>query len=171
MPLVGREQNRIMGKRGRQGDPLYDARRLLTAGAENLNDEASKKLDRLLDEGDPCGEVRDAWHAKEALREVCQLNTPENSATNVEELIEIFLDPSFSPEINKLGNMLKRWKTQIINLCISMVSNGPTESVNNLIKYIKRTGRGFTNFTNYSTRLLLYAGKPNITLLHTITLH
>jgi hypothetical protein len=34
---------------------------------------------------------------------------------------------------------------------------------------IKRIGFGFTRFTNYRIRVLLYAGKPNWDLLPTIT--
>ena len=41
--------------------------------------------------------------------------------------------------------------------------------MNNLIKRIKRIGFGFRRFTNYRTRVLLYAGKPNWQLLETIT--
>ena len=41
------------------------------------------------------------------------------------------------------------------------MSNGPTESINNLIKRIKRIGFGFRRFANYRTRVLLYCGKPN----------
>jgi hypothetical protein len=49
------------------------------------------------------------------------------------------------------------------------VSNGPTESINNLIKRIKRVGFGLTSFRNYRVRVLLYAGRPNWDLLDTVT--
>jgi len=50
------------------------------------------------------------------------------------------------------------------------VSNGPTEAANNLIKVVKRISAfGFTSFWNYRIRALLYAGKPNWSLLATIT--
>ena len=42
-------------------------------------------------------------------------------------------------------------------------------SINNLIKRFKRVAFGFTNFANYRFRALLYAGKPNWTLLDTLT--
>ena len=42
-------------------------------------------------------------------------------------------------------------------------------TVNNLIKRVKRAAFGFRRFTNYRIRALLYAGKPNWTLLNTIT--
>ncbi|RTL09807.1 MAG: hypothetical protein EKK62_00135 [Acidimicrobiia bacterium] len=49
------------------------------------------------------------------------------------------------------------------------VSNGPTESINNLITRIKRIGFGFRRFANYRIRVLLYAGTPNWDLLDTVT--
>ena len=45
----------------------------------------------------------------------------------------------------------------------------PTEASNNLIKRVKRSAFGFTNFDNYRIRALLYAGKPNWALLETLT--
>ena len=60
-------------------------------------------------------------------------------------------------------------KAQICAWHVARVSNGPTESINNLIKRIKRIGFGFRRSTNYRTRVLLYAGKPNWDLLATIT--
>ena len=51
------------------------------------------------------------------------------------------------------------------------MTNGPTESLNNLIKRIKRAAFGFRNFANYRIRALLYAGKPNWNLLATLTPH
>lgn len=49
------------------------------------------------------------------------------------------------------------------------MSNGPTEAVNNLIKRVKRTAFGFRRFAHYRIRALLYAGRPNWTLLDRIT--
>ena len=61
------------------------------------------------------------------------------------------------------------------------MTNGPTEALNNLIKRIKRAAFGikrikraafgFRNFANYRIRALLYAGKPNWTLLTAVTPH
>jgi transposase len=60
------------------------------------------------------------------------------------------------------------WKHQIAAWHVAHVSNGPTEAMNNLIK---RAAFGFTSFTNYRIRSLLYAGKPNWGLLATIEPH
>ena len=50
-------------------------------------------------------------------------------------------------------------------------TNGPTEAMNNLIKRVKRVAFGFTSFRNYRVRALLYAGKPDWSLLKTIAPH
>jgi hypothetical protein len=48
------------------------------------------------------------------------------------------------------------------------VTDGPTESLNNLLKRIKRIGFGFRNFENYRIRALLIAGSPNWRVLGSI---
>ncbi len=60
-----RVQNETLGHRGHKTDPLYRSRRLLTKADERLDDRGRSKLMGLLDAGDPQGEVRAAWHAKE----------------------------------------------------------------------------------------------------------
>ncbi len=65
-----RVQNDTLGHRGRKDDPLYRCRRLLTKADERLNDSGRSKLLGLLAAGDPHGEVRMAWHAKEVLRSI-----------------------------------------------------------------------------------------------------
>ena len=65
-----RVQNQTLGHRGRKDDPLYRARKLLVSASERISDNGHTRLRGLLDAGDPYGEVRDAWHAKETLRAV-----------------------------------------------------------------------------------------------------
>ncbi|WP_419840783.1 transposase [Candidatus Poriferisodalis sp.] len=71
--------------------------------------------------------------------------------------------------MNKLGRTLRTWREQITNWHRSQVTNGPTEAANNLAKLIKRVSFGVTNFDHYRIRVLLYAGKPDWTLLDTLT--
>ncbi len=71
--------------------------------------------------------------------------------------------------MNTLGRTLGRWRTQIANWHRSLVTNGPTEAVNNLAKLIKRNAFGLTNFDRYRIRALLYAGRSDWTLLNTLT--
>ncbi|QRV01574.1 transposase [Arcanobacterium phocisimile] len=68
---------------------------------------------------------------------------------------------SYPKKSNNLAEHSKNWYHQILAYHHARLSNSITEAMNNLIKRIKRTGYRFTNFTNYHTRCLRYAGKPN----------
>jgi transposase len=72
------------------------------------------------------------------------------------------------PEVQRFGRTIAKWFDKITNYPLAKVTNGPTESINNLIKRIKRVGFGFRNFKNYRIRTLLYAGKPNWRVLGSI---
>jgi len=162
-------QNETCGQRGRKDDPLYRCRRLLTKADERLDDKGRTKLLGLLDAGDPLGEVRVAWHAKEVVGSIDEHHDPELADAFVDRLGHDLQDESCSIEVRSLGRTLLRRKEQIAALYRAHVTNGPTEAANNLIKRIKRVAFGFTNFRNYRVRALLFAGRPNWDLLAAIT--
>src|SRR5664280_2731895 len=128
---------------------------------ERLDERGKEKLTRLLEAGDPNGQVRMAWLAKESVRELYSHSDADLALTFVDELVRDMTDKDMPPEVRSLGRTLKRWRLQIAAWHSADVSNGPTEAVNNLIKRVKRGAFGFTNFANYRIRSLLYAGKPN----------
>jgi transposase len=163
-----RVQNETCGHRGRKDDPLYRCRRLLTKADERLDDKGRSKLLGLLEAGDPHGEVRTAWHAKEVVRSIYDHHDPDLAVEFVERLGQDLQDKSCPVEVRSLGRTLIRWKNQIAAWHRAHVTNGPTEAANNLIKRVKRVAFGFTRFRNYRIRVLLYAGKPNWDLLATI---
>ena len=74
-----RAQNQTLRHRGREGGPLYRSRKLLLCAHETVNAAAETKLLSLLEAGDPRGEARDAWHAKETCAGSTTSQTP-NSA-------------------------------------------------------------------------------------------
>ena len=164
-----RVQNETLGHRGRKHDPLYRARRLLTKAHERLDDSGNSRLTGLLHAGDPNGEVRLAWHAKEVVRSIYEIDDPGVAADFVTQLAFDLQDREMPLEVRSLGRTLKRWERQIVAWHQAHVTNGPTEGANNLTKRIKRGGFGFRNFTNYRIRVLLYAGRPNWDLLATTT--
>jgi transposase len=164
-----RVQNDTVGHRGRKDDPLYRARRLLTKAHERLDEHGETKLLGLLAAGDPRGEVRMAWHAKEVVRSIYEITDPDLAHEFVDQLGGDLQDSSCPPEVRSLGRTIRRWHTQIVAWHHARVSNGPTEAINNLIKRIKRIGFGFRRFAHYRIRVLLYAGRPNWDLLPTIT--
>ena len=164
-----RVQNETTGGRGTKHDHLYRIRRLLLKAAERVTDRGRAKLRGLLAAGDPRGEVRDAWHAKETLRGIYRIPDRGLALETLDELSRDLRDETFSPELNKLGRTLSAWRAQITNWHRSRVTNGPTEAANNLAKLIKRVSFGITNFDHYRTRVLLYAGRPDWTLLDDLT--
>jgi transposase len=164
-----RVQNDTLGHRGRKDDPLFRSRRLLTKAHERLDEKGNEKLLGFLEAGDPKGEVRMTWHAKETLRGLYQIADPDEAATYLDELIVDAADSSMPEEVRALAGTLKRWRSQILAWHTGKVTNGPAESMNNLIKKVKRVGHGFRNFANYRIRVLLYAGRPDWSLLATVT--
>jgi transposase len=164
-----RVQNETIGHRGRKPDPLYRARRLLTIAAERLPDERRERLVGLLAAGDPKGEVKLTWHAKEVVRAIYDHTDPALAEAWVDEIIRDFIDPDMPLEVRRLGRTIKRWRNQIVAWHRSQVSNGPTEAINNLVKRVKRVAFGMRRFRNYRLRALLYAGRPNWTVLDTLT--
>jgi transposase len=164
-----RVQNDTMGHRGRKDDPLYRCRRLLTKADERLDEKGRTRLLGLLDAGDPRGEVRMAWHAKEVVRQIYTHTDAELADEFVARLGHDLQDESCPIEVRSLGRTLRRWNDQISAWHHAHVSNGPTEAANNLIKRVKRVAFGFTNFRNYRVRALLYTGRPNWDLLATLT--
>ncbi len=164
-----RVQNETLGHRGHKDDPLYRCRRLLTKAEERLDERGHSKLMGLLEAGDPKGEVRTAWHAKELVRALYVHTDHKVGLEWVTKLAADLQDDDCPPEINRLGRTLHKWRHQIASWHHERTTNASTEAANGLIKRIKRVGFGFTNFDNYRLRSVLYAGKPNWNLLATIT--
>lgn len=164
-----RVQNEREGHRGRKVDPLYRARRLLTMADERLDDHGREKLMGLLHAGDPKGEVFATWQAKELVRGLYDHHDADLALEFVRRLGNDLQYPDLPEEARSLGRTLLRWKHQIAAWHEAHVSNASTEAQNNLIKRVKRVAFGFRNFRNYRVRSLLYAGKPNWSLLPTLT--
>jgi transposase len=164
-----RVQNETMGHRGHKDDPLYRCRRLLTIAAERLPPDRHDRLVGLLEAGDPRGEVRLSWHAKEVVRQTYAHTDPELADAWVADIARDFTDTEMPVEVRRLGRTIAKWSSQIVAWHRSHVSNGPTEAINDLVKHVKRTAFGMVNWRHYRVRSLLYAGKPNWALLDTIT--
>ena len=149
MRCAGRVQNETLGHRGRKHDPRYRGRRLLTKADERLDERGRTKLLGLLEAGDPRGEVRTAWHAKEVVRSIYDHTDPELAEAFGDRLGRDLQDASCPPEVRQLGRTLVRWRNQIVAWHRAHVTNGPTEAVNNLIKRIKRVAFGISRFRNF----------------------
>ena len=160
-----RVQNETMGHRGRRDDPLYRARRRLVMAAERLTGEQHERLMGLLRVGDPRREVWFAWNAKEVARQIYDHTDEALAGEWVDAIARDFADAEMPLEVRRLGRTIAKWRDQIVAWHRSHVSNGPTEAVNNLVKRVKRVAFGMRNFAHYRIRALLYAGRPNWSLL------
>ncbi|HEY1825984.1 MAG TPA: ISL3 family transposase [Acidimicrobiales bacterium] len=150
-----RVQVQQLGHRGRRDDPLYRARRLLLRGEERLDEHATQRLSSLLALGDPHAEVAIAYRIKERVRDFYRTPDPDEARAILEDLMSHCLKKAMPPEIQKFGRTIRTWFDKICHFHLTRLSNGPTESINNLIKRIKRIGFGFRNFENYRIRALL----------------
>jgi transposase len=163
-----RVQTETLHHRGRRDDPLYRARRILLMAEEKLDEEATDRLESLLELGDPNAEVAIAYRIKERLRDFYRATEPLYARQILKDLERHCLKRAMPPEIQRLGRTIRKWFDKLCNYHLARISNGPTEALNNLIKRIKRIGFGFRNFENYRIRALLYAGKPNWRVLGSI---
>ena len=125
-----RTQNETLGHRGRKDDPLYRARRLLISAHERLSERGDARLRGLLRAGDPHGEVRLAWHAKESLRGLYDIDCPQLAERYATELAVDLRDADCPPALCRLGRTLARWHTAIVNWHHARFTNGPTEAIN-----------------------------------------
>ena len=159
-----RTQHETTGHRGRKGDPLYGARKLLLTGAERLDGAGWARLRAALDAGDPYDEVADCWEAKEKVRDVFKTKDPDQAADRLGRAISWCEAPEAAPELHRLARTLTRWKTEIETSIATGAHNGRTEAANAKTKNVKRSGRGFPNLANHRLRILPAAAqKPRET--------
>jgi transposase len=142
---------------------------LLTRADERLDEKGRTRLLGLLDAGDPDGDVRTTWQAKEVVRSIYDHHDPDLALEFVTRLGHDLQDRSYPAEVNSLGRTLVRWRHQIAAWHQAHHTNAATEAANNLIKRVKRAAFGFTNFRSFRVRVLLYAGRPNWDLLPLLT--
>ncbi|MEO6157131.1 MAG: ISL3 family transposase [Ilumatobacteraceae bacterium] len=164
-----RVQQATLEHRGWKGDPLYGIRKLLLMGAEHIDEQGWDRLHRSLRDGDPDGVVRDAWVAKEYVRDIYITDDPDHAVVAFDRAITWCRDPDASAELRTLAKTLTRWRAEILAHHTTGASNGRVEAANLTIKQVKRSGRGFRNLSNYRLRILLAGGTPRQT--HPVTRH
>jgi len=148
---LAREQH---GRRGRKSDASWAHRTLLLRGADSLSPRAWARLQRVLREDDPTDELGAAWGVKEQLRRLLDADT---LAQAWEERMRLghYVQLARMPETDRLYDTIVTWWQAIEVLIVTGATTAKVESAHTGIKNIKRTGRGFTNSTNYRTRILL----------------
>lgn len=149
-----RVQNETLGHRGRKGDPLYRARRVLLTGDERLTEERFQWMASLLAVGDPDGEVAACWVAKELLREVFSA-VDETHARRRMIAFYLYCADADVPELSRLARTISRWAEHIFAYHrTGRASNGRVENAHMLVEKTRRQAHGFRNPTNYRRRLI-----------------
>lgn len=147
-----RRNQELTGHRGRKTDPLYGARRDLTRGEERLTARGRERIARAF-AADTSLELECVWMAKETLRDVYELRGRHQAHLALVRWYQLVADFDIA-ELITFAETVSRWETEFLNYFDSGLTNGRTEGRNLIIKAVKRTGFGFTNFDNYRLRVL-----------------
>ncbi|WP_426996753.1 ISL3 family transposase [Pseudarthrobacter sp. N5] len=142
------------GRRGRTADPVRANRRLLPRAGETLSDRGNDRLRHVFYVDDPTGKLQAAWNVKEQLRALLRTGSLEDAGTAKKRLQEL-VEHAARPETTRLWRTVCRWWKEIEVLIVTGATTAKVEANNTAIKHLKRTGRGFVNSRNYSTRIML----------------
>lgn len=149
-----RTQQVALGHRGRNADPLFRIRRVLLTGDERLGAERFEWMRALLEQGDPDGEVRAAWVAKELLRDVYAAVDLAHARRRLMVFYQWAADADVA-EITRLARTIDRWSDEVLAYHQTRgASNGRVENMHMLAEKLRRTAHGFTNHQNYRRRLI-----------------
>lgn len=150
-----RVQNETLGHRGHKDDPLYRIRKLLLTARGRLDEDALARLDLALQAGDPYDEVRCAWVAKELLRSIYAAPDLYHARLELERFFEWAAKVDVA-EVTRLATTIDRWRHELLAYFrTGRASNGVVEAINGEHEAVDRVARGFRNFDNYRTRMLL----------------
>jgi transposase len=144
----------LKGRRGRTADPVRANRRLLLRAGETLSDRGRDRLRKIFDLDDPAGTLQAAWKVKEQLRDLLRTGSLQDAAA-AKDRLEVLVARAAQPETTRLWRTVCRWWKEIEVLIVTGATTAKVEANNTAIKHLKRTGRGFVNSRNYTTRIML----------------
>lgn len=152
------------GRRGTTNDAVWAHRNLLLTGADRLSDRQQARLERVLADGDPTGELRWAWQCKELLRDL--VNAPPDQPDQIRHRLWSFYQAcadADTPETTTLATTVEEWWPAIHTAITTGLTNARTEGLNRIVKQVKRVACGFRNMTNYRhrVRLTIAANRPH----------
>jgi transposase len=155
-----RVQQTIHGHRGRTGDPLYSARRMLHTGAELLTEKQTGRLSAVF-ATDAHVEVEATWGIYQ--RMIAAYREPDRAKGRdlMTKLIESISHgvPKALSEVITLGRTLNKRAVDVLAYFDRPgTSNGPTEAINGRLEHLRGSALGFRNLTNYIARSLLETG-------------
>ena len=155
-----RVQQQTHGHRGRTGDPLYAARRVLHTGADLLTAKQHQRLSALFT-ADAHAEIEATWGTYQQMISAYRDPDRTRGRATMTTLIESLRAgvPAALTELVTLGRTLtKRAGDVLAYFDRPGTSNGPTEAINGRLEHLRGTALGFRNLTHYIARSLLETG-------------
>jgi len=155
-----RVQQHLHGHRGRTGDPLYGARRMLHTGADLLTDGQKARLHALV-AVDEHVEVEATWAVYQQMITAYRQPDRAHGKKLMTKLIISLSSgvPDVLTEVATLGRTLKKRAADVLAYFDRPgTSNGPTEAINGRLEHLRGSALGFRNLTNYIARSLLETG-------------
>ena len=155
-----RVQQDTCGHRGRQGDPLYRARRTLQTGADLLTAKQKERIATLFAD-DAHVEVEATWGIYQTMVAAYRHPDRVKGRQLMTRLIASVGSgvPGALKEVIILGRTLKKRAADVLAYFDRPgTSNGPTEAINGRLEHLRGSALGFRNLTNYIARSLLEAG-------------
>jgi transposase len=149
----------LLGRRGRQLDPVWANRRLLLRGRERLSQAALARMWNGCVDHDPSGQILSAWIAKEELRALCATAATGGHRADIGRRLWAFYSwcaAADIPELTTLAETIETWWPAIEVFLTTGLTNARTEGTNRLIKQVKRAACGFRNRDNYRRRVRLH---------------
>ncbi len=155
-----RIQQATTGHRGRGGDRLYLARRILHTGADLLADKQYVRLAAVFTSEEHL-EVEATWGIYQRIVAAYR----ESDRKKGKEMMEAVIDavtsgvPTALVEVRRLGRTLKQRAVDVLAFFDRPgTSNGPTEAINGRLEHLRGSALGFRNLTHYIARSLLESG-------------
>ncbi|MCL6421928.1 ISL3 family transposase [Brachybacterium sp. JHP9] len=155
-----RIQQATCGHRGRAGDPLFQARRVLHTGVNLLTAKQDARITGLFAD-DRHAAVEIVWDFYQKIVASYRQSDPGRGRHMMREVIEKLAHqvPAELPELARLGRTLHRRREDILAYFENpRTSNGPTEAINGRLEHLRGSALGFRNLTHYITRSLLETG-------------
>jgi transposase len=151
-----RVQHDTLGHRGRSGDPLYAARRILRSGEGLLTDKQQIRLAGLFADEEHLP-VEVGWCVYQDV--IAAYRNPDKTSGKaaMTRIIDSLRHgvPTGLDELAQLGRTLHRRRHDILAWFTHPgSSNGPTEAINGRLEHLRAIALGFRNLTNYRIRSL-----------------
>ena len=149
------------GRRGRAGDPLYQARRTLLTGAGLLTDTQAEHLEALF-ANQRHAPVQASWGVYQRLIQAYRTEEAGLGKYLMQRLIDSLRQavPDGLEEIQTLARtLISRSQDVLAYFAAPVPPTAPRQAINGRLEHLRGIALGFRNLTSYTIRSLIHAGR------------